>query len=298
MYMRKHRITGQAGTRGRAFAVAAIVASVASLAALAMSSAAIAQPTGGYAVFSQCPVKMAKVNGCIYSPTESGYITIGKQEVPIVKTQVLQGGLLRPEEEFVKRMAPALNGETLTKTPQKVPGGLAGLVECNKISNFLLRISCEAIFENGLTGVNAVTELAAPASSIVLNTAAEQLGEGTALTLPVKVRLENPLLGSECYIGSSSEPVTLDLTTGATSAGPTGKPGTQSTKEGGGILVLSGVSLVSNTFTAPKATGCGLFGLLDGIIDSKIGLPSSKNTAVLNGKVEIANSELVEESEG
>ena len=42
-------------------------------------------------------------------------------------------------------------------------------------------------FENGLTGVNAITELAAPASSVVLNTAAEQLGEGTALTLPVKV---------------------------------------------------------------------------------------------------------------
>jgi hypothetical protein len=297
MYMRKHRIMGQAGTRGRGSAVA--LASLAALVvAAAMSSAAFAAPTGGYAVFSQCPVKTPKVNGCIYSPTESGYITIAKQEVPIVKTQVLQGGLLRPEEEFVKHMAPALNGETLTKTPQKVPGGLAGLVECNKIGNFLLRISCEAIFENGVTGVNAVTELAAPASSVVLNTAYEQLGVGTALTLPVKVRLENPLLGSECYIGSSKEPITLNLTTGKTTGGPTGKPGTQSTKEEGGILVLSGVSLVSNTFTAPKATGCGLLGLLDGIIDSKIGLPSTKNTAVLNGKVEIANSELVEESEG
>ena len=42
------------------------------------------------------------------------------------------------------------------------------------------------------------------------------------------------------------------------------------------------------------------WGLLDGIINNKIGLPSpaGKNTAVLNGKVEIANSELVEESEG
>jgi hypothetical protein len=65
-----------------------------------------------------------------------------------------------------------------------------------------------------------------------------------------------------------------------------------------GVLEISGTSLVSNSFTAPKATGCGLLGLLDGIINSKIGLPSSKNTAVLNGKVEIANSELVEESEG
>jgi hypothetical protein len=293
--MRKHRITGQAGTQGRRLMIA--VALVA-LGALGMASSAVATPTGGYAVFAQCPLGTPHMNGCIYSPTESGYITIGKQEVPIVKTQVLQGGLLREEEPFVKHLAAAKNGETLVKTPQKVPGGLAGLVECNKITNFFLRISCEAIFENGLTGVNAVTELAAPASSVVLNTAAEQLGEGTALTLPVKVRLENPLLGSECYIGSTKEPITLNLTTGATVGGPTGKPGTQSTKEEGGILVISGTSLVSNTFTAPKATGCGLLGLLDGIIDSKIGLPSTKNTAVLNGKVEIANSELVEESEG
>jgi hypothetical protein len=267
--------------------------------------AAVAGPTGGYAVFAQCPIHEAGVTSCLYSPTESGHITIGKQEVPIVTTQILQGGLLREEEPFVKHLAGALNGETLTKTPQKVPGGLTGLVKCNEITGEgwfekELRKACEAVFENKLTGVNAVTELAAPASSVVLNTAFEQLGVGTALTLPVKVRLENPLFGSECYIGSSSEPITLNLTTGATTGGPTGKPGTKKTKEEGGILEISGVSLVSNSFSAPKATGCGIFGLLDGLVDEKIGLPSAagKNTAVLNGKVEIANSELVEESEG
>jgi hypothetical protein len=265
--------------------------------------AAMATPKGGYAVFAQCPVKTKHVNGCIYSPTESGYVTIGKQEVPIVNTQDLQGGLLREEEPFIKHMAGALNGETLTKTAQEVPGGLTGLVNCNEITGEgwfekELRSACKSIFDNKLTGVNAITELAGPASGVVLNTAAEQLGEGTALTLPVKVRLENPLLGSECYIGSESEPITLNLTTGATSGGPTGKPGTQTTTEAGGILVISGVSLVSNTFKAPEATGCA-YGLLDGIIDSKMGLPSAagKNTAVLNGKVEIANSELVEEAE-
>jgi hypothetical protein len=295
--MRKQHIMGQAGTQSRRFVIAV---GLVALAAMGMASSAMAQPTGGYAVFSQCPVHAENVNSCIYSPTTSGYITLGKQEVPIVKTQVLQGGLLKETEPFVKHLSGALNGETLVKTPQKVPGGLLGLVKCNEISNFLLRITCEVTFENGVTGVNAVTELAAPASSVVLNTAAEQLGEGTALTLPVKVHLENPLLGSECYIGSTAEPITLNLTTGATTGGPTGKPGTKKTKEEGGILEISGTSLVSNSFTAPKATGCGLLGLLDGIINSKIGLPSAagKNVAVLNGKVEIANSELVEESEG
>jgi hypothetical protein len=294
--MRKHRIMGQAGTQGRRLVIAtALVA----LAALGIASSASATPKGAFAVFAQCPIHAASVDGCIYSPTESGYITLGKQEVPIVKTQVLQGGLLEETEPFVKHLSGALNGETLVKTPQKVPGGLLGLVKCNEISNFLLRIACEVTFENGVTGVNATTELAAPASSVVLNTAAEQLGEGTALTLPVKVHLENPLLGGECYIGSTKEPITLNLTTGATTGGPTGKPGTKKGKEKGKILEISGTSLVSNTFTAPKATGCGLLGLLDGIINSKIGLPSAagKNVAVLNGKVELANSEFVEESE-
>jgi len=274
------------------------VAVVASLAIVGVPSA-MATPKGGYAVFAQCPLGTPHMNGCLYSPTESGYITIGKQEVPIVNTQVLQGGTLRETELYVKHMVAAKNGETLTKTAQKVPGGLSGSVNCTKISNFLLRISCEAIFENGLTGVNAVTELAAPAEDVVLNTAYEQLGVGPALTLPVKVRLENPLLGSECYIGSNSSPITLSLTTGKTTGGPTGSPGEQTTTEEGGILVISKVSLVSNTFSAPGATGCGLFGLLDGIINEKLGLPSAagKNTAVLNGKVELASASLVEESE-
>ena len=269
---------------------------IASLAAIGVPSA-MATPKGGYAVFAQCPVHAAGVDACLYSPTTSGYVKIGKQEVPIVNTQVLQGGLLENEPTYVKPLSAALNGETLTKTPQKVPGGLAGLVECYKISNFIERILCEGFFENGVTGVNAVTELAAPASSVVLNSAFEQLGVGTALTLPVKVKLENPLLGSECYIGSNKEPINIELTTGATSGGPTGKPGTKTTKEEGGIVEISGVSLVSNTFTAPKATGCGLFGILDGIVNEKLGLPSTKNVAVLNGYVEIANSSAVEESE-
>jgi hypothetical protein len=266
--------------------------------------AAMATPTGGYAVFAQCPVHEAGVRGCLYSPTTSGHITIGSQEVPIVNTQILQGGTLKEEEPFVRHMTGALNGETLTKTAQEVPGGLTDLVNCTEITGEgwfekELRNACKAIFDNKLTGVNAITEVAGPASNIVLNTAAEQLGEGTALTLPVKVRLENTLLGSECYIGSASEPITLNLTTGATTGGPTGKPGTKKTKEEGGIVEISGLSLVSNTFKAPGANGCGPFGLLDGIVDSKLGLPSAagKNIAVLNGKVELASAELVEESE-
>jgi hypothetical protein len=65
-----------------------------SLAAIG-APAAGATGTGGYAVFAQCPLHAEGVNACIYSPTESGEVKIGKQTVPIERTQVLQGGMSR-----------------------------------------------------------------------------------------------------------------------------------------------------------------------------------------------------------
>lgn len=56
-------------------------------------------------------------------------------------------------------------GVTLSKTPEPVPGGLAGLVNCKEIMNVLIRISCKATLESGATGVNATLELAKPAKN-------------------------------------------------------------------------------------------------------------------------------------
>jgi len=264
-----------------------------SLAAVGVSSAA-ATPKGEYAVFSKCPTSTPKVRGCLVARTESGEVKLGNTTVPIVNTQTLQAGLINLneyEQEVV--------GATLTKTPQKVPGGLLGLVKCNEITgNGLiekgLRKLCESVFENKVTGVNATTELA---GKVGLNSIALALEEGVALSLPVKVKLENPLLGNECYIGSSAEPIQLELTTG-TSGALKGKKGNTFTRAEGGILVISNTSLVDSMFTAPKATGCGAFGLLDGLINKKLGLPASTgNVAVLNGTEEEASAELVKESE-
>jgi hypothetical protein len=305
--MQRHRIMGQAGTQGRRLMVA--VALVA-LTALGMASSAMAEPKGEFKVFKECPVGTEAVVGCLVSRTESGEIKIGSTGVPIVATQTLQGGFGEANETTGQQpFYGGIKGETFTKTPQKVPGGLAGLVKCNEIKNILLRISCEVIFENKLTGVNAVTELAAPASSIYLNEFAleEELPYPPyppALVLPVKIKLENPLLGGECYIGSNTEPIELALTSGATSPpAPNksihGKLGELTSKERGKILVITGNTLVGNAFAVGKAHGCGLLGVLDGLIEAKLGLPSAagKNTAVLNNTVEQANASAVKHSE-
>jgi hypothetical protein len=304
--MRKHRIMGQAGTQSRRFVM---VAALVALAALGMASSAMAEPKGEFAVFKQCPIGTEGLKGCVVSRTESGEIKIGSTAVPIVATQTLQGGFGEPNAEGSQPFYGAKNGETFSKTAQKVPGGLLDFVKCNEIKNIIVKIACEAIFENGLTGVNAVTELAKPASDIYFNEGVLELEAPfppypPALTLPVKIKLENPLFGSECYIGSNSEPIELSLTTGATSPpAPNksihGKLGELTSKAGGEILVIKHNTLVGNAFAVGKAHGCGLLGVLDGLIESKLGLPSAagKNTAVLNNTVEQAGHYAVEESE-
>jgi hypothetical protein len=282
---------------------------VALLGALTVASPASATPKGEYAVFADCPLTTATI--CIHASTETGEFIVGKKTVPITSTITLQGGLNEAATPTGFEFVAAKDGNTLSKTPQKVPGGLSGLVNCTSIKgNGLIekaeRASCEAIFENGLTGVTATTELAAPASQIQISLGALLGGVGTALQLPVKVHLENPLLGSACYVGSNSAPIVLPLTTGTT-APPApnkpikGNPGTLQFNEEGTILTVSKNSLVNNSYAAPATNGCGgLFEFLIGpIINSSLGVPATAghNTAILNGTLKQAASAIVKEHE-
>ncbi len=285
-------------------ALAMLVVSLAGL--MAAPSAFAKSPTKGFAVFAQCPRFTAEVTLCLYSQTKGGEVTLNKQTVPITNPITLQGGIVRNEATEEEKFVGALNGETLSKSPQKVPGGLLGLIKCNEIENIIERIACELVFENGLTGVNAVTELAKPASEIGIDKNNLVNEHGTALSLPVKIRLENPLLGSECYVGSAAKPIVWNLTTGVTSPpAPNkpieGSPGSLEFKENFEIVELKGYKLVDNSFAAPEATGCGgIFSfLLDPLIDSKIGLASAagKNTAILTGNLQEASTESVIASE-
>src|ERR1700749_2587055 len=160
---------------------------------LALAAPAMAkEPTGDFAVFKQCPRTTKGVELCLFSETTSGSVTLGKQTVPINEDTkhpiLLQGGTTNAGTESEKFVG-AINGETLSKTPQKVPGGLLGLVECNKIigegwAEKGARFACELIFENVITGVNATTELAKPASEIGISTTNLENREGVALSLP------------------------------------------------------------------------------------------------------------------
>ena len=277
------------------------------LAALGFAGTASAH-TGIWARFNNCPSKSASTFKCFYSLTKSGRVVLGKKNVPIVNPVTLQGGLTEQNEEggeYISRVVAATNGETLSKTPEPVPGGLLGLVNCKTITIGFIRASCEAVLENGFTGVNATLELAKPASEIKVGENNLLLEEGIAFKLPVKIHLENPFLGSSCYVGSNSAPLMWNLTTGTTKPPAPAKPlkgtvGQVTFPEEELLLQLENDELVDNTWTAPTATGCGGFlieYLIDPIINSQIGLPSKSgvNEAVLKGQTTVGIAETINE---
>jgi hypothetical protein len=219
--------------------------------------------------FAQCPVATHGVRYCVVADTTSGEFKVGSKTVTINKTITLQGGLTEGSNELV----PAANGETLSKTPLTLPGGLIG------------------IELGGITEVTATTELAGP---VMVNEGNIVDGGGAAVVLPIKVKLENPALGSECYIGSDAEPVVLHLTTGTTNPPPPNKPisgkaGTLTLNAEDTIFTLSNNSLVDNSFAAPGVSGCGesLAPVVDQVVNLDAGLPAARgsNTAILNGTV-------------
>jgi hypothetical protein len=294
-------------TRTRSTVLALATAAIAMLGVLGMTSSAYAathHPKGEFAEFADCPLNNPVTQECLVAKTEGGKIVIGKENVPITNTITLQGGI--EFTEAGEKLIAAEDGNTLSHSPQKVPGGLTGLVKCNEISNFFERVACEVVFENGVTGVTATTELAAPASSVKIDQGALVFQSGAALTLPVKLHLENPLLGSGCYVGSNAHPISIELTTGTTEPPPpnkpiTGSPGEIEVNEAETLVTFKNNELVNNSFPAPEAEGCGgLFAfLIDPIIDSRLGLPSAAghNTAILKGTLKAATAAAVKASE-
>jgi hypothetical protein len=286
----------------RLIIAAALIATM--LVPASQAAAASHHPTGEFAPFAECPLNRPTMQFCVYSESTDGFFTIGKKTTPLVNPTVLQGGF-ELNEKGEQVFFGAENGDTLSKTPQPVPGGLVGVEAPAWWPKFLRDLYNETI-NNGFTGVTATVELAAPASAIKLDAFAILQESGTAISLPVKIKLSNPFLGSNCYIGSNSKPVVIDFTSGETSPPPPNEPihgsaGTPEFNEEETLLTLSGGSLVNNSFAAPGANGCGgLFSLLvDPFVNSMVGLPSpaGHNTAVLEGKLMTAVASSVRASE-
>jgi hypothetical protein len=302
-FMTRNRFRPASIRRRTLVVVVAVMAPLATLGGAAPALAVEHHPKGIYAPFADCPLANTSVENCVFAQTKSGEFIVGTKTVPIVNTITLQGGFSGIESSI--KFIGAEDGKTLSKTPQPVPGGLLGVVAPSFLPKFLQELFNEFI-NKGITGVTATTELAAPASSIGLNTENTLNEEGIALSLPVKIKLDNPFLGTSCYIGSNAHPVVIEFTTGTTSPPEpnepiSGKAGTFEEEDSFQLIRLKNNTLVNNSFAAPGAEGCGgiLSFLVDPAVNAEVGIPAEEghNTAILNSTLEVANATTVKASE-
>jgi hypothetical protein len=272
-----------------------VVAAAVSVGALAITSSAMAAaPTGDFVPFKYCPYQNTAVQTCLKNTTTSGSFKLGNATVPITSSTptVLQGGYSFNNDGTTTFFNAANGGSTLVSSPLKVPGGLLGLVSTGGFSGILIDLFNAAVAS--VNDVYATAELAGPVQFDYIN---YLIADGPAVTLPIKVHLTNPFLGSGCYIGSNSNPITLRLTLGTTNPPApntpiSGSPGDPFTNAAGTYRAAPNTRLVDNSFAVPAANNCG-FLVLDKIVitaavNLKEGLPSAagKNTAILQGTAE------------
>ncbi len=266
-----------------------------------VASASAKEPTGIFARYKQCPTNNPAVNVCFVGDAEGGEYQVGKIVVPIVKTQILQGGYFG-EAPAMLTVIGAENGETLVKTPQVVPGGIFSLVKEGRYPGYLRNL-CKNFPNNSECRVTATAELVGQMALSTVNLLSE---EGIAVGLPLRLHLNNPLLGGRCFIGSATSPLQLNFTTGTTSPPPPnapiqGKAGGLTIEDEFANVILSNDLLVDNSFSAPGAEGCGgpQSIVVDREIDQKASLPSPAgyNTTKLASTLFVGETRAVKSSE-
>ncbi len=219
--------------------------------ALFASSASAAFPN-----FSGCPRENSSVVDCFDAQSVTGSLEIKGFTVPLGESLEIRGGLAEDGSGIPVFVPPAGTNGFFAR-PIRIPGGLLGIE-----------------FPIPGNAVLAIAQLAGSPSAI-------RIGFGipvSTLSLPVKVKLENPILGGDCSIGTNSHPANVTLTTGTTSPPAPNRPISGSIGElrfEEGILELLGARFVDNAFAVPGASGCGLLGIANPLVDLKLQIPSA-----------------------
>lgn len=297
-------------------AVAALAVAVAGLAApaLARPSASAGTsvtgpgyppPKGIYKPFTNCPLKnplmheqgqLSATNSfggfaaCVAGNAVTGSITLGTITTPVTEAVNVQFGFAWAPgfSNYPLPAYPPLSGETaiLRTKPDLIPESLTTALSCATATDATIQHICQTAQANG-GAYNQVYALAQEAGQI----SNFQL---LSWTQPVKFKLINPLLGSNCYIGTDSNPVVLNP---SLSVGPGGglsllndpQPTVHPDSE---VLEITGASAGDSTFSAPAIVGCGPGGVandaVDQALDASSGLPAaSGNSLTLTGTFDV-----------
>jgi hypothetical protein len=222
-------------------------------------------------------------------PNIPSEFTAGNVIVLFKQGILLRGGIGFEGEE--EKWFGAEGAETIQAVPElaqpltkDVNPTLLSVAEQNRYT-YYVKVSKE-------TKVAATVELAGPASAIRVDATNLLTEEGVAFAFPVKVKLSNPFLGNNCYVGSDTSPIVVEFTTGK-SGELTGKSGSKLKEDRNGFIVTVDTdTLVNNTFASPGVEGCGVEGGADRAINAALNLPSpaGHNVAVLNGTLKLSTA--------
>lgn len=229
---------------------------------------------------------------CVASNSSNGVFRLGKRTVKTGNSN-LQFGLhfdsTMPELDFIEF------GGSLRSAPAYPKGGLLNIrLPDSPESNPLQRLKelvNGTVFEGpgSVLGVRSRVVLAGQPSDFDL-AAGLSPNSGPVLNLPVLIRLEHPLLGRNCRIGSKQNPIVLQpetLTVGEVSF-------VNDPVDPDKVAIRSlGGSQGDDSFAVPRATNCGPAGLLTPIVNNQLGLPLKPGGAeitLLDGAVTLLGS--------
>jgi hypothetical protein len=285
----------QPSTRSRVSARTRLstVAALTALGTLAsVGGATAADPTlnGQWAPFTRCPVDAAamlaadgfdKTPQCVVSTSASGSIKLGKTTVVTGRTN-LQFGVVQNADGTSTVVAPPSGA--LVADSATVPGGLLGLMCPSDIP--VITGICQTLSDAKLNKITATMEsVGAP---YAFDQTAGVLKDMPIIALPVRIHLQNPLLGDKCYIGSASAPILLrPKNLDYPAFGMSFFQGDGTLDEAGEMsrIDLTGAPQNDSSFAVPAASGCGLnIGLINAAVNAKTGLPSAagNNSLTLN----------------
>ncbi|CAM2962267.1 Secreted protein [Prescottella defluvii] len=226
----------------------AIGASMALFAPMAPADPVTTQVPGG----AVCDPDLTEA--CLSVVVRDGTFSNNGFTLPIGAGDMIIAGNLG-EVDFVPR-DDGSNG--VYSKPLTVPGGVLGM---------------DLPFNN-LFGLAGVTSTVEAVDTPVFNGIITDFD----MTLPVRLKIDNPFLGDNCYIGTADNPVVFELN----KSNPMDDLPTTDleTPYPVGTAALDNIQNTAEGFALPGATGCGPFGMLNPIVNWRAKVPAEAGTSL------------------
>lgn len=278
----RSRRTGRRALRRLIVAAAGLAALFALQTTPAAADSGLAEP---YTGMDTCPVGSSLLTqsdnrqvGCVHTSIGSGTFTIGDYSVPVGTPMKVDFGF--------RWSAAGPRIDTGTGTQPNLYDTTAATDGLIKAPATEAPLPGLANFWPGVTSADVKVEPAGGIKNFV------PLAMGTqypVFEMPIKLKIEHPLLGSKCYIGTDSNPIVLQ----AISPDP---PVLSQVRDPNGhttvTLKVADGRLVDADFAIPGASRCGLLTLGESnwIVNSLFELPSSSGNSLEFNDVDVAIS--------